>query len=209
MTGSSSSRATAATPNEAEAQSVTVSLPRPKTCPASVPSLIPLQGSPPVLPSTTTSTAPNTTTTMPSCPAPAFDIMALDGAGNLWIVSPLGTEPGVAELALPAGSVPSAETPAEAFALPRLERRGHPATRTFDNQGCLGVARAGLRDAGGRGPDRRPPVLSCRRTGWNSRRLCPGTSPEGRTVDDLNRLRNRTNEWGNGLRSLVAGLRSP
>ena len=104
----------AATPNEAEAQSVTVSLPRPKTCPASVPSLIPLQGSPPVLPSTTTSTAPNTTTTMPSCPAPAFDIMALDGAGNLWIVSPLGTEPGVAELALPAGSVPSAETPAEA-----------------------------------------------------------------------------------------------
>ena len=91
----------AATPSEAQAQSVTVSLPAPKTCPASVPSLILPEGSPPVLPSTTTSTAPNTPTTVPSCPAPAFDIMALDGAGNLWIVSPLGTEPGVAELALP------------------------------------------------------------------------------------------------------------
>ncbi len=131
----------AATPNEAEAQSVTVSLPRPKTCPASVPSLIPLQGSPPVLPSTTTSTAPNTTTTMPSCPAPAFDIMALDGAGNLWIVSPLGTEPGVAELALPAGSVPSAETPAEAFALRVLRDAGippHARLTTKDVSGSLG-----------------------------------------------------------------------
>jgi hypothetical protein len=67
--------------------------------------------------------------------------MALDGAGNLWIVSPLGTEPGVAELALPAVSVSSAETPAEAFALRVLREAGiptHARLTTKDVSGALG-----------------------------------------------------------------------
>ena len=128
----------ATTPSEAQAQSVTVSLPAPKTCPASVPSQIPLQGSPPVLSSTTTSTAPDTHTTVPSCPAPAFDIVALDGAGNLWIVSPLGTEPGVAKLVLSAGAVPSAETGAVSFALRVLRAVGIPPHARLTNKDVSG-----------------------------------------------------------------------
>src|ERR1019366_3682026 len=92
---------------------------------------------------------------------------------------------------------------------PGLERGERPATRTFDNQGRLRVARTSLRDTGRRGPDRPAPVLPRRRAGWHSRKLCRGTSPKGRTLDDLNWLRDRTNWWGNGLRSLVAGLRPP
>ena len=79
------------------------------------------------------------TTTVPSCPAPAFDIMALDGAGNLWIVSPLGTEPGVAELVLPAGVCPKRrDRGRESFALRVLREAGIPPHARLTNKDVSG-----------------------------------------------------------------------
>jgi len=83
--------------SSADASSVTLSLP-PLPCVPGSP------GSPPGLPpaalSQTSTTIPvsSTTTVPPVCHPPALDIMTVDGAGNIWIVSPLGTSPGVAEL---------------------------------------------------------------------------------------------------------------